>query len=96
MKRFAAIAGMLFLAGTAQLAGMTVAAADCSCRYRGGEVLEGETACIRTSGSSTLARCEKFLNNTSWKMLNQPCPAASLGVPAGSSADPAMLAAVKS
>jgi len=95
MKRFATIAGMLFVTSTTQLAAVPAAVADCSCRYKGGEIFEGQTTCIRTSSGSTLARCEKFLNNTSWKMLNQPCPTASLGTPAGSSADPAILSAVR-
>jgi hypothetical protein len=47
---------------------------ECTCRYAGGDVIEGQTACIRTASGSTLARCEKVLNNTSWKFLNVPCP----------------------
>ncbi len=65
------------------LASVSSAAADCTCRFKGGETPEGQTACIATSSGSTLARCEKFLNNTSWKMLGQPCPSASLSVPDG-------------
>lgn len=65
------------------LASVSSAAADCTCRSRGGETPEGQTACITTSSGSTLARCEKSLNNTSWKMLGQPCPTASLSVPDG-------------
>ena len=86
MQRVFAISGMLFLVFATQ------AAADCTCRFRGGETVEGQTACISTSSGSTLARCEKFLNNTSWKMLNQPCPTASLSGPDGdmSPADPVL------
>ena len=51
---------------------------ECTCRYNGGDVIEGQTACIRTSQGLTLARCERFLNNTSWKFLDQPCPQAQL------------------
>lgn len=47
---------------------------ECTCSYAGGDVIEGETACIRTSSGATLARCEKVLNITSWKFLNVPCP----------------------
>ena len=66
---------------------------DCSCRYNGGEVIEGQTACIKTAKGPTLARCERTLNNTSWKFLNQPCPTASLDPalsPGLTPADPAM------
>lgn len=52
--------------------------AECTCRYQGGDVIEGGVACIGTGNNMTLARCEKVLNNTSWKMLNQPCPSAML------------------
>jgi hypothetical protein len=50
---------------------------DCMCRYEGGDVVEGQTACVRTPGGMQLARCDRFLNNTSWKFLGQPCPTAS-------------------
>jgi hypothetical protein len=45
----------------------------CSCKYAGGDVMLGETACIKTSNGKSLARCEMVLNNTSWKLLDQPC-----------------------
>jgi hypothetical protein len=50
------------------------ATATCTCIYTGGTVKEGETACIWTAKGDALARCEKVLNNTSWKLLNKPCP----------------------
>lgn len=52
------------------------AAADkhgCTCKYEGGDVKQGETACIKTAKGKSLARCEMVLNNTSWTVLNQPC-----------------------
>jgi hypothetical protein len=45
----------------------------CTCKYAGGDVKQGETACIKTSKGKSLARCEMVLNNTSWKVLDQPC-----------------------
>lgn len=51
---------------------------NCTCRYKDAEVSEGQTACIRTPNGPQMARCEKVLNNTSWKFLEQPCPTASL------------------
>lgn len=59
------------------------AAAECTCRYQGGDVIEGQTACIRTANGSQLARCEKFLNNTTWKLLDRACPTAELAPGAG-------------
>ncbi|MGI9401662.1 MAG: hypothetical protein ACR2O0_10445 [Rhizobiaceae bacterium] len=54
---------------------------DCTCRHKGGDVPEGQTACISTPKGMMLALCDRVLNNTSWKMLNQPCPNASLNPP---------------
>lgn len=51
---------------------------DCTCRSPGGDVVEGQTACLKTSKGFMLARCEKVLNNTSWKLLDQPCPVTQL------------------
>jgi hypothetical protein len=45
----------------------------CTCKYDGGDVKQGDTACIKTSKGKSLARCEMVLNNTSWKLLDQPC-----------------------
>jgi hypothetical protein len=50
------------------------AEANCTCRFAGGDVKEGQTACIKTANGPSLARCEKSQNVTSWKNLNQPCP----------------------
>lgn len=50
------------------------ASATCTCIYTGGTVKEGETACIWTPKGNALARCEKVLNNTSWKLLGKACP----------------------
>lgn len=51
----------------------------CTCRATdGSDIAEGATACIRSPAGMTLARCEKVLNNTSWKFLGQPCPQAAL------------------
>lgn len=58
------------------MSGPAWAADGCTCRYNGGDVFEGQTACINTARGPTLARCERFLNNTSWKFLDQPCPTA--------------------
>jgi hypothetical protein len=48
--------------------------AECTCIFAEGAVKEGETACIWSARGKTLARCEKVLNVTSWKLLDQACP----------------------
>jgi hypothetical protein len=50
------------------------ASAQCTCIFAEGTVKEGETACIWSAKGKTLARCEKVLNVTSWKLLDRACP----------------------
>ncbi len=51
----------------------------CECIANGQRIAEGETFCIRMrSGAVFLARCERVLNNTSWKRLQDGCPSAGL------------------
>ncbi len=52
----------------------TLAGEDCKCRGPNVEASEGETVCIVTSSGSQMAKCERVLNNTSWKFLGKPCP----------------------
>lgn len=66
--------------GSAFLPTMAHAGPNCTCRHSGGDVLEGETACIKTPRGMGMARCERVLNNTSWKMLDAPCPFAEAEV----------------
>ena len=55
---------------------------ECSCVANGQRVELGKTACIRTSsGKEFLARCERFLNNTSWTRLQDGCPSVSNQAP---------------
>ena len=58
--------------------GSANAGEKCKCRFNGGYIDEGKTACLKTPNGFSLARCEKVLNNTSWTRLNQPCPIAGL------------------
>jgi len=39
---------------------------NCTCRYEGND--------MATSQGRKLARCERILNNTSWKFLGDGCP----------------------
>jgi hypothetical protein len=68
MLRLAALALVL----TASFPWMATAH-DCRCIYDGGIAAQGKTVCIKTSKGYQLARCEMFLNNSSWKFLDEPC-----------------------
>ena len=52
----------------------TARAHDCTCKHAKGDVKQGETACIITAKGKTLARCDMSLNNSSWTVLDEPCP----------------------
>jgi hypothetical protein len=52
----------------------TAKAHDCTCKFAGGDAKQGETACIMTAKGKSLARCEMMLNNSSWTVLDEPCP----------------------
>lgn len=64
------LAMVLCLVATAHA---TAGGKGCRCKYQGGDVELGQTACIATARGPSLARCEMVLNNTSWTILNQPC-----------------------
>ncbi|MGI9414701.1 MAG: hypothetical protein ACR2PM_13590 [Hyphomicrobiales bacterium] len=42
---------------------------NCQCRFQGKRYNVGEYACIR----SKMARCDMFLNNTTWTFLDDSC-----------------------
>ncbi len=77
-SRFTAIGIGLF---TALIFAASPAAAgeECECVGNGQKVKEGGVVCLQI-GSSTryLARCERNLNNTSWKKIADGCPTASM------------------
>jgi len=49
------------------------ALADCQCLGNGVRYNEGEQVCLKLSTGPQLARCEKVLNNSSWKLLGSAC-----------------------
>ncbi len=59
------ISALLFLATAAQ--------ADCTCTFKGGDVIEGQTACIDSAKGKSKALCSKVQNVTSWVILDEPC-----------------------
>ena len=60
----------LFGASAPSLAdGATKSDPKCMCRFQGQRYNIGEYACIR----SKMARCDMFLNNTTWTFLDDSC-----------------------
>jgi hypothetical protein len=55
---------------SACLAAPASAGPGCKCRSAGHSYDLGAVVCIR----GQLARCEMFLNNTSWKIISDSCP----------------------
>ena len=55
------------------ISGATGEPIPCRCRFKGGEVKLGETVCMETPLGVQLARCDLFLNNTSWVPLGVAC-----------------------
>ncbi|WP_147272161.1 hypothetical protein [Phyllobacterium salinisoli] len=49
------------------------ALADCQCLGNGARYNEGDQVCLKLPTGPQLARCEKVLNNSSWKMLGSNC-----------------------
>lgn len=54
-----------------------LAASKCKCVAKGKRVDLGTVVCLEvTSSQRYLARCERVLNNTSWKKIEDDCPTA--------------------
>jgi len=47
---------------------------NCTCRYKGKKVPEGQSTCIKTADGYKVAQCSRVLNNTSWKFTKERCP----------------------
>ena len=52
---------------------------ECECVGNGKKVKEGGVVCLQIGSSQRyLARCERVLNNTSWKKISDGCPTAQM------------------
>jgi hypothetical protein len=60
----------------ALMAAAQPARADCECLGNGTRYAQGQVACLKLPTGPVLARCEKVLNNSSWKRLQNGCPEA--------------------
>jgi hypothetical protein len=63
----------------------------CKCRSAGQSYDLGAVVCIR----GQLARCEMFLNNTSWKIIADSCPETRVLPPPGSRRHSVLAACLK-
>lgn len=45
----------------------------CLCRFRGQDFRLGTAVCMNTHVGTVIARCDLFLNNTTWVPTDQPC-----------------------
>jgi hypothetical protein len=55
------------------ISGATGEPIPCRCRYRDSDFMLGATVCMNTHVGVQLARCDLFLNNTSWVPIGVPC-----------------------
>ncbi len=52
---------------------------DCECLGNGKRIKEGSVICLQIGSSQRyLARCERNLNNTSWKKISDGCPVSQM------------------
>ncbi|VVT12436.1 hypothetical protein [Hoeflea alexandrii] len=64
-----------FVAVTFFTAPSAFAGQDCECVGNGKRIKEGGVICLQIGSSQRyLARCERNLNNTSWKKISDGCP----------------------
>lgn len=58
---------------------VAVAGQECACVGNGKRIKEGGVICLQIGSSQRyLARCERVLNNTSWKKISDGCPTAEM------------------
>jgi hypothetical protein len=55
------------------ISGATGEPIPCRCRFRDSDFKLGDTVCMNTHLGVQLARCDLFLNNTSWVPIGVPC-----------------------
>lgn len=61
------------------ISGATGEPIPCRCRFKGSAYRLGDTVCMATHLGVQLARCDLFLNNTSWVPTGVPCTMSRLG-----------------
>jgi hypothetical protein len=51
----------------------------CRCRFNGKDFGLGQTVCMHTYLGTQFARCELFINNTTWTPTGRPCEVSDFG-----------------
>jgi len=72
--------GVLVL-GITVFSSSAFAGINCTCRYKGIDIPEGQTICMQLPSGNVLATCGRVLNNTSWKTIQKECPYGMLEAP---------------
>ena len=68
-----------FVAAACLAAPPAFAGQECECFGNGKRVKEGSVVCLQIGSSQRyLARCERNLNNTSWKKITDGCPVSQM------------------
>ena len=62
------------------ISGATGEPIPCRCRFQGNAYRLGDTVCMSTPLGVQFARCDLFLNNTSWIPTGEPCTMSRLDV----------------
>lgn len=71
--------GIGFLTVLGLSAPSAFAGQDCECLGNGKRIKQGNVVCLQIGSSQRyLARCERNLNNTSWKKISDGCPVARI------------------
>lgn len=73
-RRIVWLVAATLIVGVLAVAVPAAAGKNCKCRAGGENFEQGQITCIR----GKLARCEMFLNNSSWKVIAEICPQSSL------------------
>ena len=79
-----AIVGLVFstakpaLAQDGQAIENTAKSIPCTCRFRGLDIPVGQVMCLNLPSGEVTAVCDRVLNNTAWKTLQQGCEADQL------------------
>lgn len=64
--------------------GLAYAASDipCTCRYKGQDKQIGDFVCAELPSGDVMMVCDRVLNNTAWKTVQQGCPVTQMRTPA--------------
>lgn len=70
--------------GITMISSSAFAGINCTCRYKGIDIPEGQTICMQLPSGNVLATCGRVLNNTSWKTIQKECPYGMIDAPLSS------------